>query len=135
MRPASNTNVSQPTHPRVTSPEETGNSQTPVPSQAKTTPTSGESAATDNPEPEASTHFGIGVAAHLDIDRAREENDRFVRDTTLPGVVMPYKDDGTTMYRVVLGRWATAGDAERAANVLMERSLISEARVVTIPLK
>jgi hypothetical protein len=48
---------------------------------------------------------------------------------------MPYTDDGSTMYRVVLGKWATAGDAERASNALMERGLISEAHVVTIPRK
>lgn len=78
-------------------------------------------------------HYGVGVAAYLDADRARVEKDRLSRDTTLPGQVMPFKDGGTTMYRVVVGRWATSGDAEKAANALMERGLINEARVVQIP--
>jgi hypothetical protein len=79
--------------------------------------------------------FGVGVAAFLDAERAREEKDRLVRDTSLPGVVMPFKDEGTTMYRVVLGHWSTSSDAERAANGLMEKGLINEARVVTFPKK
>ncbi len=78
-------------------------------------------------------HYGVGVAAYLDADRARVEKDRLARDTTLPALVMPFKDNGTTMYRVVVGRWATSGDAEKAANALMERGMINEARVVQIP--
>ena len=81
----------------------------------------------------SATHFGVGVASFLDADRARGEKDRLSRDTTLPGMVVPFRDAGTTMYRVVLGRWGTAADAEKAANALMERGLINEARVVTIP--
>jgi hypothetical protein len=49
--------------------------------------------------------------------------------------VTPFTEDGSTVYRVVLGKWATAGDAERASNALMERGLISEAHVVTISRK
>ena len=60
--------------------------------------------------PDSGTFFGIGVASYLDIDKAREEKDKFVQSTTLPGDVVPYEDDGSTMYRVVLGKWATAGD-------------------------
>ena len=85
--------------------------------------------------PDSGTFFGIGVASYIDIDKAREEKDKFVQSTTLPGDVVPYEDDGSTMYRVVLGKWATAGDAERASTALMERGLITEAHVVTIPKK
>lgn len=106
-------------------------SDTPVPSRPTPNPPA-------EPAPAASvseraTHFGVGVASFLDADRARGEKDRLSRDTTLPGMVMPFRDAGTTMYRVVLGRWGTAADAEKAANALMERGLINEARVVTIP--
>ena len=48
-------------------------------------------------------------------------------------MVTPFHEAGTMMYRVVLGRWSTSADAERAANALMERGLINEARVVPIP--
>ena len=80
-------------------------------------------------------HYGVGVASFLDADRARIEKDRLTRDTTLPGLVLPYHDAGTTMYRVVLGRWPATADAEQAANALMERGLINEARVVPLPKK
>jgi len=133
VRPASTSSSSatQPTHAHEDKPVEPAKTETPP------TTGGGDAAATttDTQEPETNTHFGLGVASYLDADRAREEKDKFVQATTLPGEVMPYKDEGTTMYRVVLGRWATAGDAERAANALMERGLISEARVVTIPRK
>ncbi len=88
-----------------------------------------------DPAAASSTHFGLGVAAYLDADRAREEKDRLARDTGLPGMVLPYRDEGTTMYRVVLGRWSKTADAEKAANSLMEQGLINEARVVTVPEK
>jgi hypothetical protein len=39
------------------------------------------------------------------------------------------------MYRVVLGKWANTGDAERASSALMDRGLITEAHVVPIPKK
>jgi type II secretory pathway predicted ATPase ExeA len=78
-------------------------------------------------------HFGVGVASFLDADRASTEKDRLAHDTSLPGLVMPFSDAGTTMYRVVLGRWSSQADAESAANALMERGLINEANVVRIP--
>src|SRR5947207_1505133 len=41
-------------------------------------------------------HYGVGVAAYLDEDRARTESDRLTRDTTLPGTVLPFQEAGTT---------------------------------------
>jgi hypothetical protein len=131
VRPASTREVSQPTTTRTEKPVETAETPTPPPAAVE----KGADKTAEATEPEASTYFGIGVASYLDIDRAREEKDKFVSSTTLPGVVMPYTDDGSTMYRVVLGKWATAGDAERASTALMDRGLISEAHVVTIPRK
>ena len=118
---------------------ETARRSTPVvddfkPSTETPVPAAGASEAAASATPsESATHFGVGVAAFLDADRARIEKDRLMKDTTLPGVVVPFRDAGTTMYRVVLGRWATSDDAEKAANALMERGMINEARVVTIP--
>jgi type II secretory pathway predicted ATPase ExeA len=94
-----------------------------------------ETKAAETPAPEPDTFFGIGVASYIDIDKAREEKDKFVQSTSLPGDVVPYDDEGSTMYRVVLGKWATAGDAERASTALMDRGLITEAHVVTLPKK
>ena len=135
VRPASTgKDVSQPSHVKET-PAGSGTNETPVTPAATEKPTTETAKAADTPEPEPSTYFGLSVASYLDIDRAREEKDKFVQSTTLPGIVMPYTDEGSTMYRIVLGRWASAGDAERASNALMERGLISEAHVVTIPKK
>jgi hypothetical protein len=77
--------------------------------------------------------FGVGVASYLDESRAAIERERFATETSLPAVVMEYTDAGTTMYRVVIGRWASSNEAERSANSLMERGLINEARVVPLP--
>jgi hypothetical protein len=137
VKPASTSkDVSQPSHAREENPGETGTKEAPVPPPAVTDKAATtESPATDAGEAEPSTYFGLSVASYLDIDRAREEKDKFVQSTTLPGVVTPFAEDGSTVYRVVLGKWATAGDAERASNALMERGLISEAHVVTISRK
>jgi hypothetical protein len=116
---------------RAANPDEVGTAATPVPPPV----TAEKSAKAAEVAPESDTVFGIGVASYLDIDRAREEKDRFAQATTLPSVVVPYNDEGSTMYRVVLGRWATASDAERAANALMEKGAITEARVLAIPRK
>jgi type II secretory pathway predicted ATPase ExeA len=133
-------NVAEPTR-RVVEPsaQESARSETPVPAthsnsrRATRTPETSDAGTTN--EASDVLQYGVGVAAFLDADRARTEKDRLSRDTTLPGQVVPYRDAGTTMFRVVLGRWSTQADAETAANALMERGLINEARVVAIPRK
>jgi type II secretory pathway predicted ATPase ExeA len=134
---ATNNEVSQPSHPKEAAPGETGTSETPVPPPASVQKSTNAEKAqvADAGDVDTGTFFGIGVASYLDIDRAREEKDKFVQSTSLPGVVVPYLDEGSTMYRIVLGKWATAGDAERASTALMDRGLISEAHVVTLPKK
>jgi hypothetical protein len=79
------------------------------------------------------TAYGVGVASYLDEDRANVERERLTASTTLSAIVMPYEDSGTTMYRVVIGRWPSASEAERAANDLLERGAINEARVMRLP--
>ena len=128
--------VSQPAHARPENPAESGTAETPTPATATETKAAVDTKPTETAaEPESGTYFGIGVSSYLEVDRAREEKDRLVGATSLPGLVMPYTDEGSTMYRVVLGKWATAGDAERASNALMERGLISAAQVVALPKK
>jgi len=129
VKPAATKEVSEPAHEKAAEPA--------PPPKAVEKPAEkpvADAQSTDT-TPDTGTFFGIGVASYLDIDKAREEKDKFVQSTTLPGDVVPYEDDGSTMYRVVLGKWATAGDAERASTALMERGLITEAHVVTIPKK
>ena len=129
VKPAATKEVSEPAHEKATEPA--------PPPKAVEKPAEKPAADAQSTDtmPDTGTFFGIGVASYLDIDKAREEKDKFVQSTTLPGDVVPYEDDGSTMYRVVLGKWATAGDAERASTALMERGLITEAHVVTIPKK
>jgi hypothetical protein len=56
------------------------------------------------------------------------------RGCALPATVLPYNDAGTTMFRVVVGRWASSmrpiGTPTRSW-----RGLINEARVVQLPKK
>ena len=85
--------------------------------------------------PAGADAYGVGVASYLDEVRANTERDRYAADTALPATVMPYNDAGTTMFRVVVGRWASSNEADRNANALMERGLINEARVVQLPKK
>jgi len=132
---ATGKDVSLPSPPKEVNPAEVGTKETPVPPPANTEKPATTEKATDTNQPDSGTYFGIGVASYLDMDRAREEKDKFVQSTTLPGEVVPYTDEGSTMYRVVRGKWATAGDAERASNALMDRGLITEAHVVTVPKK
>jgi general secretion pathway protein A len=133
-------NVAEPTR-RVVEPPSQEPAHTPTSGSAThTTPrhtarTPDPSVAPATAESSGAPHFGVGVAEFLDADRASTEKDRLSHDTTLPAVVMPFNDAGTTMYRVVLGRWSTQADAESAANALMERGLINEANVVRIPRK
>ena len=79
--------------------------------------------------------YGVGVASFLDELRANTERERYAAETTLPATVVPYDEAGTTMYRVVVGRWASTDEADRNANSLMERGLINEARVMRLPRK
>jgi type II secretory pathway predicted ATPase ExeA len=133
-------NVSEPTRRVVEPPvQEPVHTDTPVPpvrsssSQQRSEPVAETPSDAATNDAANGSHYGVGVAAFLDADRARTEKDRLSRDTTLPGQVVPYQEAGTTMYRVVLGRWTSQEDAEKAANALMERGLINESRVVAIP--
>ena len=126
QQPSSGTEVAaQPTRPR--------------PAPARTRSSNGAAPAPKPAPPPAATAdaaaFGVGVASYLDETRAASERDRFATDTSLPAVVMEYSDAGTTMYRVIVGRWASSNEAERNAITLMERGLINEARVVQLPKK
>ena len=136
VQPASSTTTPvPPPRPRTTTMARTGGTE-PVAGGVGSGTTAGAQPPTTSTttEPESgATLFGIGVVSYLDGDRAKQESDRLAAETSLPTLVLPYRDAGTTMYRVVLGRWASAADAEQNANDLMARGLINEARVVTVP--
>ncbi len=79
--------------------------------------------------------FGVGIAHYLDQDRANLERDRYAGETKLPAIVVPYKDGGATLYRVVLGKYPTNAAAERAATNLMAHYGVPEAQVFKLPAK
>ena len=48
------------------------------------------------------------------------------------GRVLPYRDSGVTMYRLVLGSWTSQSAAENRANQLVQASQVNEARVLLL---
>ena len=52
--------------------------------------------------------------------------------TQMPVRIMPYRDSGVTMYRLVLGNWPSESAAENGASDLMAKGMVSEARVLLI---
>lgn len=76
--------------------------------------------------------YGIAVGTFMDEDRAKGERDRMGSITGLPGRLIPYRDSGVTMYRLVLGSWSSQSAAENRANLLMQGSQVNEARVILL---
>jgi hypothetical protein len=66
-------------------------------------------------------------------DRANSERDKLSASTGLAGKVVPIDDGGTTMYRVILGKWSSRSAAEARATALIDSSLVHEAKVVARP--
>ncbi len=135
LETASSTDVSvQPARQRPVPAPPPASTTAPSPAAVKSAPVT-QTPSSTAAIPAGAVAYGVGVASFLDEDRAVTERDRYAADTVLPAVVVPYTDAGTTMYRVVLGRWGSSNEAERNANTLMERGLINEARVVQLPQK
>ena len=76
--------------------------------------------------------FGISVGSYLDRDRARAERDLLSARTGLPGQVIPFSSSGTTMFRIVLGRYPSNAAATRAASEFVETYGVDEAQPVLI---
>ena len=72
--------------------------------------------------------FGIGVGSYLDRDRARAERDLLSARSGLPGQVIAFKSSGTTMFRIVLGRYPSNAAATRAASEFVETYGVDEAQ-------
>jgi cell division septation protein DedD len=94
-----------------------------------TTPKPATAAATAKPD---TVVFGISVAAYLDRDRAVQERDKLATSTGLAGVVLPFNNAGTTMYRVVLGHYPSNGAATRAASDFVAKYGVNEAQPVLV---
>ncbi len=77
--------------------------------------------------------LALDVGTYLDEDLARSARDRLTADSGLQGWIVPTQDAGGTSYRVILGVFRSEDRATISANSLLERGLISEARVVPMP--
>jgi cytoskeletal protein RodZ len=78
--------------------------------------------------PRESGPFGIQVATYIVEDKASSEKDRLATATGLAGQVKSI--DGS--FVVLLGSFKTRAAAERAAEPLINKSLVSEAQVVAL---
>jgi type II secretory pathway pseudopilin PulG len=130
-------------HPHA-APAATAPAKTAATTPAKTTPAGGAtkpagdaaaSAATAAPaKPKVPTDgVGIAVGDYMMEDRANSEKDKLSASTGLVGKVVPIDDGGTTMYRVILGKWSSRAPAEARATALIDSSLVHEAKVVARP--
>ncbi len=84
------------------------------------------------PRTEEAVTYGLGVASFLDRDRAEQERSRLAAASGLPTAVMPYTDEGTTKFRVVIGHYASHGAAEDAAVAIMEKLGVNEAQPLVL---
>jgi SPOR domain len=82
--------------------------------------------------PPAPPTFGIVVGTFLNQERANEESASLSSKSSLPAHVQSVTEDGTGVFRVVLGRFDDRAKAEQVASDLVGRGLINEARVTTL---
>jgi hypothetical protein len=76
--------------------------------------------------------YGIAVGTYFDRERALQEAERVAASLNLAARYMPVAEDGTTMFRAVVGRFSDRAEAERMAGALTGRGLANEGRVVLI---
>jgi cell division septation protein DedD len=116
-----------PTRPAAAQPRETfqPNPSTPTPNEP--------APAAPAPTSEAGSFYGVQVSQFGDAARANAEKDRVARTTGVRTQVIPVTEAGVTLYRVVVGPWSSAADADQAMNALLENGSINSGRVVTVP--
>jgi cell division protein FtsN len=75
--------------------------------------------------------FGIVVATYINEDRATTEREKLGQSTGLPTRISTAQEDGSEVYRVVVGSFGDRRRAEQAASDLVARGLINEARITS----
>ena len=89
---------------------------------------------TNPPKPAAgAATFGISVATYLNQDRAESERAKLAASTRLPISIQEAKEDGSSVYHLVVGGFETRASAEDAASDLIQKGLVEEARIVAGP--
>ena len=87
---------------------------------------------TESAAPAAEPRFCLSVGTYLFSDRAHARTLQLTRRTHMKSWVVTTTSDGSYTYRVMLGGFATQAEAERAADRLLQRSVVSEALVEPI---
>ena len=80
---------------------------------------------------DAADRYGLEVASFIFEDRAKSERAR-IAAAGYPVRVVSRFEYGSRVYRVVVGSYARPGAAERAADSLLARGLVLQARVVSL---
>ena len=89
-------------------------------------------------EPEAAApepppkRYALEVATYINETRAREEMERLSVLTALPTRLRVATDYSGTTYRILVGRFDRRSQAERAAEDLVGRGILNEARITSI---
>ncbi len=114
----------------TTSPAVSG-SPAPAPSAPAETPPEAASAPVETQVAPAGPAFGVQVASFRTAGTAARVLHDFEVTTGLPGEVLTSSGDGDNpWYRIVLGRFATEGEARTTGDELLAKSLIAEAIVI-----
>ena len=112
----------------------------PQPAASTTKPAAGATASASKPAPKPAETapppakpvekgpFGLDVGTFLDEDRAKSELEKLSATTGLKGTVIT-RDD---VFHVVLGSFPTRAAAEKRAEALVSKSLVSQAESVSL---
>src|SRR5262249_15418272 len=76
--------------------------------------------------------FDVAVGTYLNEARALAERTRLSENIAFPSRVVTAAEDTIPVYRVVVGPFGDRVAAERAASDLVQRGLVTEARVVAV---
>lgn len=84
--------------------------------------------------PPAGVRYTVIVGSYLKADMAWAEREHLSRLTTYPVWVSRRNIEGVRTYRIILGAFESTELAETAAQALLQRGLLRDARVVALPL-
>ena len=75
----------------------------------------------------------MAVGTYLFSDRARIVSRQLTRRTRLTATVVTVDSDGARSYKILLGSFVTQAGAEKVADRLLGRGIVSEAMVEALP--
>jgi hypothetical protein len=106
----------------------------PVPDSSVATPAPTPKPVVSEPAADATPpKFCLAVGTYLFNDRALAKARQLTRRTRMKAWVETGMADGSRSYRILMGGFATEAQAERAADRLLARGIVSEAMVEPIP--